>query len=240
MIRNISHARGKDSHPNHNDHSLNWECESTRRAWRYQRGNQNLYIEEEQTTQMAKMPKEKGQKNKQQPTHTHKTKDRVTWTPLKTGGDLRWNLLFIENFEIITNSEEGVVHPVVNASALTWFIIFIHCQNLCFLNYWIINQTKVLLPQAIGDLILFGSFGFHATKYFKMIWLFNIRELSVTDEGYSRHASCALNLISMFLLWTVIMTPIALNIMLLAEDLQFALYFHLSKYFSNEYIENIK
>ena len=36
------------------------------------------------------------------------------------------------------------------------------------------------------------------------------------------------------------MTPIALNIMLKAYDLQFALYFHLSKYFSNEYIENIK
>jgi hypothetical protein len=28
--------------------------------------------------------------------------------------------------------------------------------------------------------------------------------------------------------------------MLLAEDLQFALYFHLPKYYSNEYIENIK
>ena len=33
-----------------------------RRVWRYQRGNQNPYIEEEQTTQW---PKEKGQKDKQ-------------------------------------------------------------------------------------------------------------------------------------------------------------------------------
>ena len=50
-------------------------------------GNQNLYIEEELTTQW---PKEKVQKDKQRSTkHTHKTKDRVTQTPLKTGGELR-------------------------------------------------------------------------------------------------------------------------------------------------------
>jgi hypothetical protein len=61
--------------------------ESKRRVWRYQRGNQNLYIEEEQTTQW---PKEKVQKDKQRSTkYTYKTKDRVTWTPLKTGGELR-------------------------------------------------------------------------------------------------------------------------------------------------------
>ena len=50
-------------------------------------GNQNLYIEEEQTTQWSK---EKVQKDKQRSTkHTHKTKDRVTRTQLKTGGELR-------------------------------------------------------------------------------------------------------------------------------------------------------
>ena len=49
-------------------------------------GNQNPYIEEDQTTQW---PKEKVQKDKQRSTtHTHKTKDRVTRTPLKTGGEL--------------------------------------------------------------------------------------------------------------------------------------------------------
>jgi hypothetical protein len=42
-----------------------------RRAWRYQRGNQNSLIEEEQTTQW---PKENKQKDKQRSTkHTHKT-----------------------------------------------------------------------------------------------------------------------------------------------------------------------
>jgi hypothetical protein len=42
--------------------------------------NQKPYIEGEQTTQW---PKEKVQKDKQRSTkHTHKTKDRVTRTPL--------------------------------------------------------------------------------------------------------------------------------------------------------------
>ena len=59
---------------------------NTRRVLRYQRGNHNPDIEEEQTTQW---PKEKVQKDKQRSVkHTHKTKDRVTWTPLKTGGEL--------------------------------------------------------------------------------------------------------------------------------------------------------
>ena len=57
------------------------------RVWRYQRGNQNPYIEEEQTTQW---PKEKVQKDKQRSRkHTYKTKDRVTRTPLKTVVELR-------------------------------------------------------------------------------------------------------------------------------------------------------
>jgi hypothetical protein len=57
-----------------------------RRVWRYQRGNQNPYIEEEQTTQWSK---EKVQKDKQRSRkYTHKTKDRVTGTPLKTGSEL--------------------------------------------------------------------------------------------------------------------------------------------------------
>ena len=57
---------------------------SNRRVWRYQRVNQNLYIEEEQTTQW---PKEKGQITIYK--HTYKIKDRVTRTPLKTGDELR-------------------------------------------------------------------------------------------------------------------------------------------------------
>jgi len=57
------------------------------RVWRYQRDNQNPYIEEEQTTQW---PKEKVHNDKQWSTkHTYKTKDRITRTPLKTGGEFR-------------------------------------------------------------------------------------------------------------------------------------------------------
>ena len=55
------------------------------RVWRYQRGNHNPYIEE-QTTQW---PKEKVQKDKQRSTkHIYKTRDRVTWTPIKAGVEL--------------------------------------------------------------------------------------------------------------------------------------------------------
>jgi hypothetical protein len=43
----------------HNDQKK--KDKSTRRVWRYQSGNQNPYIEEEQTTQW---PEEKGQKDK--------------------------------------------------------------------------------------------------------------------------------------------------------------------------------
>ena len=49
-----------------------------RRLWRYQRGNQNMHIEGEQTTPS---PKEKGQKDQQRSKkHTYKAKDRVTKT----------------------------------------------------------------------------------------------------------------------------------------------------------------
>ena len=56
-----------------------------RRVWRYQRSNQNPYIEDEQTTQW---PKEKVQKDKQcstKHTSTYKTKDRVTRILPRTG-----------------------------------------------------------------------------------------------------------------------------------------------------------
>ena len=56
-----------------------------RRVWKYQMGNQNPSIEEWQATQW---PNEKGQQDKQRSTkHRHKTKDRVTWPPLKSGGE---------------------------------------------------------------------------------------------------------------------------------------------------------
>ena len=66
---------------------LSIEIKIERRVWRYQKGNQRPYIEEEQTTQCAK---EKVQKDKQRSTkHTHKTEDRVTRILLKPGGEVR-------------------------------------------------------------------------------------------------------------------------------------------------------
>ena len=57
-----------------------------RRVWRYKRGNQNPYIEEQKT----QWSQEKVQKDQQRSTkHAHKNKDRVTRTPLKTGVELR-------------------------------------------------------------------------------------------------------------------------------------------------------
>jgi hypothetical protein len=61
-------------------------CCFSGRVWGYQKGYQNPYIEEEQTTQW---PEEKVQKDKKRSTkHTYKTKDRVTRTTLKAGGEL--------------------------------------------------------------------------------------------------------------------------------------------------------
>jgi hypothetical protein len=58
---------------------------------RYQRGKYNPYIEEDQTTQW---PKENVQNDKQRSTkHTHKIKDRVTRTPLKTVDELSYILI---------------------------------------------------------------------------------------------------------------------------------------------------
>jgi hypothetical protein len=69
-------------------------------AKRYQRGNQNPYIEEEQTTQW---PKEKVHKDKQRSTkHTHKTKDQVTCTPPKTEGKVVIKLQVLTFFNSIT------------------------------------------------------------------------------------------------------------------------------------------
>jgi hypothetical protein len=52
---------------------------------KYQRGNQNPYIEEEQTTQWPKENKQRSTK------HTYKSNDRAPRTPPKPGGELRYS-----------------------------------------------------------------------------------------------------------------------------------------------------
>jgi len=42
---------------------------------------------------------------------------------------------------------EGIIRPIVSASALTWLIRYILYRNLQFLNHVIIIKTKVLLPE---------------------------------------------------------------------------------------------
>jgi hypothetical protein len=94
-----------------------------------------------------------------------------------------------------------IIHPVVSVSTLIWFIRYIHYS----LHNVIMNKTKVLSPQVPPGkgvisrslAILFRPFGVMAPT--TCIWLSNISMLSVPDEGYSRNASCALNLISTFL-----------------------------------------
>jgi hypothetical protein len=66
-----------------------------RRVWRYQRGNQNPYIEE----QTIQWPKEKVQKDKQLSTkHTYKTEDRRVSSSCFTSGTRRFNLVSNPNY----------------------------------------------------------------------------------------------------------------------------------------------
>ena len=90
-----------------------WSTILIRRVWEYQRGNQNPYIEEEQTTQWQK---ENVQKDKQRSTkHTYKTKDRVTRTPLKTGGELRcWGRIGSSCSTSDTRRVNLVTNPVIS------------------------------------------------------------------------------------------------------------------------------
>ena len=84
-----------------------------RRVWRYQRGNRNPYIKEEQKTHW---PKEKEQKDKRRSTkHTYTTKDRVTRTPLNTGGELMCSGRVISSCSTSgTRRVNLVTNPVIN------------------------------------------------------------------------------------------------------------------------------
>ena len=108
-------------------------------------GNQNLYIEEEQTTQW---PKEKVQKDKQRSTkHTYKTKDRVTRTPLKTRGELRCSRRVSSSCSTrSTHSGNLVINPVCHQSE--WLInkCFFVC---CFFSDQSISQGSSIRPQML-------------------------------------------------------------------------------------------
>ena len=97
-------------------------------ATRYQRGNQNPYIEEEQTTQW---PQEKVQKDKQRSTK-HKTKDRVTRTPLTTGVNSDIQMILSQAL-IISYSQITRVH-----------ILYVYNLVFCWLNVNIFLNPPVM------------------------------------------------------------------------------------------------
>ena len=111
-----------------------------RRVWRYQRDNQNPYMEEEQIRQLQK---EKVQWDKQRSTkHTDKTKDRVTRTPLTIGGERgcsgRVNSVCSTSdacrVNLLSNSvisHEWVHDHLYTALCYSWHQNMIYCDYKC-------------------------------------------------------------------------------------------------------------
>ena len=97
------------------------------RIWLYHRGNQNPYIEEEQATLW---PKEKVQiRDKQRFTkHTHKTKDRVTRTPLKIVVELRFTGRVSSSCSTSGTCRANIVtNPVISHERGKDREVFIYC-----------------------------------------------------------------------------------------------------------------
>ena len=144
-----------------------------RRVWRYQRGNQNPYIEEEQTTQW---PKERVQRNKQRSTkHTHKTKDGETRTPFKTGGELMSSgrvavpvllvttavLIWLQTVSAACGT--GTVYPSVVSGLIPGFYV---CSRLVLIVYVSLFWSLVCLFIMTSDLSMFS----HLLSMFQHLW----------------------------------------------------------------------
>ena len=76
-----------------------------------------------------------------------------------------------------------------------------------FLNWnsQFLNNVIIIKTSAIGDLSQFwlsnlGPFVSLLSERFLIIWLSSLSILSIPDQGFTRNTSCALNLISVFLL----------------------------------------
>ena len=110
-----------------------------RRAWRYQRGNQNPYIEEERTTQW---PKEKVQKEKKR-------------TPLKTGGELNCSWRVDSSFptsgtrrvNLVTNPmishEWGKERKVLTSGTYPGFFFVTHIPYSIAVNQVMVATVKL-------------------------------------------------------------------------------------------------
>ena len=90
-----------------------------RRVWRYQKGNQNPYIEEEQTTSW---PRKKYKRTNNDLQNTHTTKDRVTLTPLK-------QLINLTRRQRI-DSHNVIIFYIITVDDLCPFVV---CQTSNFL-----------------------------------------------------------------------------------------------------------
>jgi hypothetical protein len=109
-----------------------------RRVWGYQRGNRNPYIKEEPTTQW---PKKKVQNDKQRPKkHTYKVKDRVTRTPLKTGGEVRCSRRVSNSYSTSdTRHVNLTTNPVIS-----------HQWGMCCRQYFVpVLSVDLLLNQIV-------------------------------------------------------------------------------------------
>jgi hypothetical protein len=114
--------------------------------------NKSPYIEEEQTTQWSKG---KGQKDKQRSTtQTHKTRDRVSRSPLKAGGELRCSRRVssscstsgIRRVNLETCSRHDIAEKLMSwphSVTLSWFQ---PNQSLLFLFYVVCLSEKQQMP----------------------------------------------------------------------------------------------
>ena len=105
------------------------------------KGNQNPYIEEEQTTQWSK---EKVQKDQQRTRkHTYKTKDRVTRTPLKTGGELRCSGRVSSScFTSDTRRVNLVTNPVISYERGNNREVFTRSGTYIYISVVICGQSR--------------------------------------------------------------------------------------------------
>ena len=107
--------------------------------WRYQRGNQNPYIEEEQKTKLSKVPKDKQRSTK----HTHKTKDWVTRNPLKPG--------------VNSSKKEQIIKENIDKQSNT------NDNKLSFYAFGLRGQTQ--RDRYIIYYLIFQSFNFERTSW---------------------------------------------------------------------------
>jgi hypothetical protein len=136
------------------------ELSDVRRVWRYQKGNQNPYIEEEQTTQW---PKEKVQKDKQRSTkHTHKTKDRVTRTPIETRCELRCSgrvsiSCSTSGTRRVTNVVRYRWNHVASLLSVAVSMLLLHVNSLLFFM-WLLHVNCFVVFYVIATRELFCCF----------------------------------------------------------------------------------